>query len=746
MSYFTGHNVMTKRCVVWLAGILLLAGVFSARTKDKFSFTREGGYKLMNVTEGPNWTKYFHQGFNMQLWISNAMTNGCEAVAGQCGGIGPDGKTLFGLEYPLGSGIEHLFGGGPWIGGLVNGIRHVDEGYNGDDARTEFQPNLQDTLRDKMWVTSVGDTLYDPNRPGYYKKPMNRLGYDDDGDGKIDEDELDGIDNDGDWNPLTDDIGADGVPDSLEVGCKGGFDPVRNPDPAYDDYLPSKHDSCHPDIHGAYPLMKDKNKYTEKNGLPDHGEPHVDEDYGAVSDQDVYCASTDTFNQKLGSPAIGHFPMGVKCELKSYAWRGDFADGILPVEYKFINVQKYNITNVFVGMFNDYDVGPYTVSNYPTHNYAAYIPQYRTGYVMNPLDRGSTPAGLTVLHTPRPLDSLQYVWQWHGFNDPGTIDSLIYARMAWIGYDTTQRIKPSQSPTNLSDTRFYFAFGPFDTLRPPSARKPGGDTLDIIMCYVGGYAVDQGPHNLQDNAANALKFYAAGWQPPFTLATPCMKIDTGFKRIVLHWGGKVQDPTRGVCVDPTTQWDLSSSIAESYPDSNWRRINPPANAIGPDGKVHGGRSFEGYRVYRSEDPNGAASTFALMGQWDIKDSLTAKFGVPNDYDTGLDTITYHCSCPDSGYYIVDTNLVRGKIYWYAVTAYGIPDRTVIPVKDNLGNTTYDTLFAANGESPMIPDRIDLPFSPSSIGWPGACGAESVSCRSGLHIRKRRMGRAFAGLE
>ncbi|MGA2625414.1 MAG: hypothetical protein ABSF91_16290, partial [Bacteroidota bacterium] len=76
-------------------------------------------------------------------------------------------------------------------------------------------------------------------------------------------------------------------------------------------------------------------------------------------------------------------------------------------------------------------------------------------------------------------------------------------------------------------------------------------------------------------------------------------------------------------------------------------------------------------------------------------------------------ITYTCSCSDSGFYLIDTNLVRGKTYWYAVTAYGIPDRTIISVKDNAGNTTYDTLFASNGESPKIPMRIDLPFSPSS---------------------------------
>ena len=222
-----------------------------------------------------------------------------------------------------------------------------------------------------MWVTSTEDTMYDANRPGYYKRPMNRLHYDDDGDGKVDEDDLDGLDNDGDWNPLTDDIGADGVPDSLEVGCKGAFDPVTNPDPAYDDYLPTKHDSCHPNIHGLYPLMNDRNRYTEKNGLPDHGEPHVDEDYGAVSDQDVYCAATDTFSLRL-SPVPNMSRWASKCSANPMHGATPPLRQSSPLEYCFVNVQKNVLRGVYVGWFADMDVGPYYTSNYAVYNYAAY--------------------------------------------------------------------------------------------------------------------------------------------------------------------------------------------------------------------------------------------------------------------------------------------------------------------------------------------------------------------------------------
>ena len=71
-----------------------------------------------------------------------------------------------------------------------------------------------------MWLSSKDDSLIDKNfsPPRFLTRTVSRRGIDDDGDGKVDEDELDGLDNDGDWNPLTDDVGSDGIPDSLEIG------------------------------------------------------------------------------------------------------------------------------------------------------------------------------------------------------------------------------------------------------------------------------------------------------------------------------------------------------------------------------------------------------------------------------------------------------------------------------------------------------------------------------------------------
>jgi len=67
-------------------------------------------------------------------------------------------------------------------------------------------------------------------------------GKDDDGDGMIDERQDDGIDNDGDWNPLQDDVGIDGVPNTQDAG-EGDGNPtagIRLPDGSLDPLYPGE--------------------------------------------------------------------------------------------------------------------------------------------------------------------------------------------------------------------------------------------------------------------------------------------------------------------------------------------------------------------------------------------------------------------------------------------------------------------------------------------------------------------------
>src|ERR1041385_7514525 len=690
-----------KRRLLYLFLFLLLAG--AAVPKDRKGITGIKGTRSIDETEaGVSWAKHVLQGFNMRIWLTNQIAFGLEAwdpgvsnasqvPPGDCGDVG------IGLEYPVGGCVEHMFGGGPWIGGLVDGVRRVDESYNGDDARHEFMPERTDTARDRIWYTHAGsEDFYFKNRDvngynGYYYNhaiQVNRRGCDDDGDGKVDEDELDGQDNDGDWNPLTDDLGSDGLPDSLEAGCdQKVYDSVTNPDPAYDNYDPFSVDKCHTDANGNYVRKNSKASYTQNNGIPDHGEPHVDEDYAGISESDYYAGATDTFKT---ATQPGQIPMGIQWFMKSYAWAEEFADGVLPFDYLFVNIGQKTIKQVYVAFFCDMDVGPTNVSGYFSHDYACYIPDLRTAYIHNAVDRGSTPMGLTVLHTPRPLDSLQYIFQWHGFSEPGTLDSTIYCWMSAQCF--TDKIKPCQSPSSPTDTPFFFSFGPFDEMKP-------GDTLKISVALVGGYGVEGGPHNLRENAENALKLYKRGYLPPLTLPQPPLKVTEGFKKVRVEWGRHI-DPTLD---NPLDLWDDSSKIAQSYPDTSFRRRDPPCQTVVGtcsnghrciDGYLTGGRIFEGYRLYRSEAPSNTPGdqSWTLLKQYDIADDNF-------EYNVGIDSV------------FIDSNLTRGKRYWYSVTSFGIPDLTIIETVDSSGNVRFDSLYAQNTESAKIRKaRVDLSFS------------------------------------
>jgi hypothetical protein len=627
-----------------------------------------------------NYAKHAVQGFDMRVWISNQMSIGLEAFDG---GFIPAGlEPRYGLEYPAGSGIEHVYGAGPMIGGIVDGTRRVSHGYG--DGGKNLRPDMNHPLRELIWQTSVRDSVTQPNRRGC----------DDDGDGAVDEDDLDGLDNDGDWNVAIDDVGSDGIPDVMETGCRGGYDSSANPDPAFDNYLRSGTDWCHPDANGNYRRKDDPDLYTENNGIPDHGEPNVDEDYAAFSDNDLYCSARDD-NDVVG----GHYPMGLKVIQKCFAWADNYANAIIPFDYYFINTSNKSIRDVYIGFFADLDVGPANKAEYYNRNYSCYFDSLMTAYVHNPIDRGSTPIGITALGTPKPLSELKFIYQWFNFTTrtiPGWDDSTLYS---WISGEPFPEnlIATCESPTTPSDTRFIFSFGPFEELAP-------GDTLKISVALVAGEGIENGPNNLKENAKKAVKLFRQGYVQPVVPPSPSMRHTEGFQSVTLEWGGNVGP------INPLETWDDSNKYVEGFPPDHWRRINPPCdnsggpggcasgNACDSAGNGRGGRIFEGYRLYRSEDPGDEPqlSTFTMIREFDIA-------GDGLGFDLGLDSV------------YVDSPLVRGKRYWYSVTSFGIPNIAIVERASASGGVVRDTLYSPSPESPLIENRIrvDLGFSAST---------------------------------
>ncbi len=97
--------------------------------------------------------------------------------------------------------------------------------------------------------------FWDPDMTGARGLPLGYLGCkflespgdpdngrDDDGDGLIDERQDDGIDNDGDWSPISDDVGIDGVPNSQDQGEGNGVPDAgrRLPDGSLDPLYPGE--------------------------------------------------------------------------------------------------------------------------------------------------------------------------------------------------------------------------------------------------------------------------------------------------------------------------------------------------------------------------------------------------------------------------------------------------------------------------------------------------------------------------
>ncbi len=673
----------------------------------QLSFAGEKGLqkRQIHVPTRANALNYVVQGFTMKMWMDSRLILGKSAWSSYTSSC-PD--LNIGLEYPIGSCMEHLYGAGPMLGGIVRGVRFVAQAYNTTHAYGYFIPSMYNNER-IIREASRTDTGYDVSRAGYYKRPPHKLGIDDDGDGRIDEEMIDGIDNDNDWSRdkvthqylytsegyFLDDIGTDGLRDEQEVGCLGVYDPVRNPDPASDNYDTTMIDVCRNDTSAAgHPVKDNTFIYTQNNGLPDYGEPHVDEDYGAISDHDIFIAVTDTVPQSE-NPSRTSVPL--KIIMKSYAWERDILEPFIPIEYSFINIGRDTIKDVYIGMDIDADI--YTKWNQsPDDNYSASIPELRLGYTHNPENPYSTPLGVMILDAPTPLEDLQFVFLAHDFNTPcGEYDEGIYSCMSCQTLNFRNCIGENQSPLRLNDSKFMLSIGnkqynssDTSTWHPYQKMKSfgPGDTLTFTVAFVSGDDVSSSKNSLKANAEKALMRYQRNFKPAVVPPSPCMKIETDSLGVKLRWGafGGIE------CQNPVETWDDSNRFAEwRFGDTDWRRHNPPP------GHTKGGRIFEGYNVYRSEDPEGLAESFSLIKQFDVVDGMF--------YDIGLDT-TWN-----------DRNVRRGNSYWYAVTSFAIPDAKIVSRvdPDNPNHRIQDTIFADIGlESSIMANaqKVYVPFATS----------------------------------
>jgi hypothetical protein len=563
-----------KSFIVYLITLFLFSSHLSGQVGSKLQYQR--------IEATASYSHSILQGFNMKLWMNNELVFGKEIA-----GSSPNTTCAdyWGLEYPAGSCVEHLYGAGPIIGGIINGVRRVSAAYYAAHGDKDFQQSFYDSGKGNLFVSSKNDTTYNPLRYGYYKSAMNKLGVDDDSDGTIDEDILDGMDNDGDWDELTDDLGSDGLPDTLEIGCRGKFDPNYNPDPANDNWDSTNYDVCKT-LNGLTPFKKiNRYVYTQGNLLPDHGERHVDEDFASISDNDISFYSTDTVRLNTW-----HHPLGIKIHQRSFAWRDKMLDGILPIEYTLTNISDNVIRDVYLGINCDFDVGLLNSGNFAIRNYSGYYPKLRTAYMHNPVDNYSTPSGVALLSSSKPFEDLRIVYRWYASEPDDCGQSPDYEEDLYncMRCDTneTRCISHDQSSLALDDSRLLLTFGPFEEFKQD-------DTLRFSLAFVAGNDLLEHENSLSGKAKKALIFHHNGYKFPTPPPSPMLHILKEEKKVTLTW--------------------------ENIPFST-----------APDDK---GNKFEGYRVYRIESDTFDIAKAVLLAQYDVDDDyrIGSQTGIKNSF-------------------------------------------------------------------------------------------------------------------
>jgi len=382
--------------------------------------------------------------------------------------VGIIGNPNFVDSYGAGwRGGEYLYAASLWVGAIApDNLPYVTTGA----YEVEFRPSLDDV-----------DTIYPSyegaphgNRPGFSTQP------DDDNDGLVDEDPLNGRDDDGDG--------------------------------------PGVGRPCGPGVAGC------------------------DEDYSAISQQMFSCQYWD-YTQESTNRYPEHRPLNLRVHQESYAWSTEGSNEFIGFEFKIYNDGFEVLRSLYIGFFVDSDAGPKEVRGFYGDDGGSFYSeeiQYedasnrytcreRDGsdndcsvqdmkldicYMYDIRDNGADATGgdvdgnfggMFLGHTTDPFGE-------RAPTQVGVHTAIFFSgsgaypsgdpRNDFERYDLLSRGQRASRPTGSpSDYRYCFSAGPFRELAP-------GDVLQFQTAFVIGRGFEQ----MKNNAINAQRIYNGAWR------------------------------------------------------------------------------------------------------------------------------------------------------------------------------------------------------------------------------------------
>jgi hypothetical protein len=563
----------------------------------------------------------------------------------------PDNAVGFsGFEFPINSGNDFLFSGGPWVGAIVNGEKLVSTATDGDNGTNEFYPihvqtvPLENQTSSADWYVTSKNYDRDINRfyvlgtkeldddndwvaaddkdgDGKPSKNYDRgggaIGVDDDGDDRIDEDSVAVIngeyveidaDNDGNYKDtgLSGDINRDG-------NCAYDPEPHIDEDPAGD----MSNDYVDNDFDGLVDLA-DPNHDGDRNlGFDDDdNDGEADEDGVARGAQEYFCVFQDDIEPSFvgNMDAEGHTPLKIQVLQRTYAFPEAYASAFILLDYRIRNVGQLPLKNTYIAMFADPDIiaageggdaGSSDDKNY-----------YDAGRLMAVHfdDQGSKPGifAIRVVKTPVALDRLKVTFR--NFNRQDGGDPANNTNK----YDLMASGDISPVAPDPKDWRMLIAFGDRDN---DGFEVPPGGELPITVAYIAGYdTADAGK-----NAEWALKMYLNDFQGPSAPIPPEFDLDVYEDRVRIRWAPNSENSV-----------DAITSLLD----------------------------FEGYIVERSNDQ----LSWETIKAYDKIDTLLDPFQRQN-YNLGMPTDTLWVNDTTFQYAFTDAGLIPGHTYYYCVRAF-----------------------------------------------------------------------------